>query len=98
MRHFLCSGSVAALPVSMGEAPTPAVLVALAGTLLRVTPREGCAISGTVTVATVAMATDQNPRAAASAKILTTTVLPSCRRRPGNPRRRRQPWTNAANR
>jgi len=98
MRHFLYSRAVAALPIGVGKTPATAVLVTLTSDPLRVTPRPGRAIDGTVTVATVAMTADHNPRSAAPTKILTAIVLPSPWCRPSAPFCRTPSWTNVGNR
>jgi hypothetical protein len=68
MRHFFTARPVATLSRGMAAASCRTILVALSGALDRAVPGALSAVSGTVSLATVAAAANQHLGAAARAK------------------------------
>jgi hypothetical protein len=69
MRHFLCSGSIAALPLSVGVTTGQAALVAAtSGTYRKVTGVFGT-LRGAITLATITVAAYHHRRAAAGTEV-----------------------------
>ena len=69
MRHFLCSGPVTALALGMGVTATQAGLIAAASGTQGVAAGFFGAGRGAVTVASIAVATDQHGGAATGAQV-----------------------------
>lgn len=72
MRHFLLSGAVADLAFSVFVAAWQARLIALSGGFEGLSAGPLCAVTGTIALATVAVAANQYRRATAGAEIVSS--------------------------